>query len=346
MTVVQLLTQRSSGSSDHEPPASKTYSVHAEQVRRRALKHHEDNPSSTQTEVSKKINKSVSTYSYFLSGAYTGDIEKVANAVERYLNLNDQQYLAGAQPLFVETSIASNIEKALLAGRVTRKIVVISTDSGVGASMTLERYAKTHEGATHLFSCTPAMNTKWGLLGAVLRTLITRDSSRRVSPQSAFDELVSALKGSDRLLIFDESHFLTQDNIDVLRCLHDQTGCALALVGNDSTHQGRFRDFSGGRGMKSIAYTQFKRRIIKALRIRATDITPEDLALVVGQLLPAKVLKETIARLVIEATTNGGIGRVVAIVQLARMYADDPQTTSTANVLAALEDAQLEVGAQ
>jgi DNA transposition AAA+ family ATPase len=339
MTAVPF-PQRSSGSFADEPPASQpTYSVHAEQVRRRALKHHEDNPSVPQTEVSRHISKSTTTYSLFLSGTYTGDVDKVASAVDRYLSVYDLQHKAGASPVFVETSIAAEIEKALLAGRVTRKVVVISTDSGVGASLALKHHEERNKESTLLVSCSPATNTKWGILGAMLRRL-GMDANPRLS--LAFDEVVEALRGSGKILIFDESHFLVQEVVDVLRCLHDQTGCALVLVGNESTHQGRFRENpSGTKGMKSVAHMQFKRRIIKALRIKTSDITPKDLVLVVGQLLPPAVVKETIQRLLTEAVTNGGIGRVVAIVQLARGYAHDPAGITTDHVLAALYDAQL-----
>jgi Uncharacterized ATPase, putative transposase len=68
--------------------------------------------------------------------------------------------------------------------------------------------------------------------GAVLQKIcriLNIHTSQTIS--EAFDRVISRLKGSKRMLIFDESHFLSWEALELLRQIHDSAGISIVLSG-------------------------------------------------------------------------------------------------------------------
>ncbi len=337
MTVVQPFPAAKSGSSSHEPPALSTERI--DRVRLRLRKHLNDTEEVSQAKVAKRVSLSNSTVSLFLAGTYAGDNSAVALAIENYLDLRDQQQSIGIGPKYVRTSIAARIERAIFMAEATSAVAVIATQSGLGKTKTIFDYRESHPSSIY-FSAAPDLNTKWAVLSE-LCMVVTKDDSRRRSPAHARREIVSALAGTDRTLLVDESHFLVQECIDELRCIHDQARVALILLGNESTYEG-FRNSAGGsRGMSSTAYTQFASRVVARLHLGAHDITAKDIRMVASQMIADAVVAEAMAMLQYEAANNGGFRRVVNICRIAQMLAQTKPVTKGHVVRAISELKQL-----
>jgi DNA transposition AAA+ family ATPase len=315
---------KKSGSSVHEPQLP---SARINQIRDRFEKHLDDNRGQiTQAKVAKAIDYSEGVISTWRKGTYAGNSADVALAIERYLTTFDRRRAAEGGLTFVRTSIARRVEDAIVMAEATRKIALIINDAGVGVTEALRHYRDAHEGAV-LLECDPSMNGKWALLTALLD--VVTSGGCRMRPADAMREIVQRLEGTDRTILVDEAHCLTKPEcFEMLRRAADRAGVGLAICGNEHTYQGR-----GGNGGSALAlatsYMQFERRIVRRLRLRASEIKRADLRLVLGQLLPASVLDdEMLAKFMAEAHSAGGIGRCIAVAQTARIVArsHEPQT--------------------
>lgn len=336
MSVVQL-PQNRNGSSANEPPVLSTERI--SRVRERLRKHLNDTQEVSQAKVAKRINLASSTVSMFLAGTYAGDNGAVAQAVENYLDLYDQQQAIGAGPKYVPTSIAKRIERAIFMAEATCGAAVIATQSGLGKTRTIFNYRESHPSAVYM-PAAPDLNTKWAVL-AELAMIVTKDDTARGKLAHARHSIINTLAGTDRTLIIDESHFLNQEGIDELRCIHDQARVPLILFGNESTYEGFRSSGKSARGMGSTAYTQFASRVVARLNLGAHDITQKDIRLVGSQMIADSIIVETMPMLQFEAVNNGGFRRLVNVLRIAQMFAQSKPVTKAHVVRAIGELKQL-----
>lgn len=335
MTVVQL-PQNKSGSSANEPQLS---TERVDRVRQRLRKHLNDNPEISQAKIAKRISLSSGTVSTFLAGTYAGDNGAVSQAIENYLDLYEQQRAIGSGPAFVKTSIAARIERAIFMAEATCGVSVIATQSGLGKTRTIFNYRESHPSAVYM-PAAPDLNTKWAVLSE-LSIVVTKDDSGRGKLAHARHSIINTLAGTDRAVIIDEAHFLNQEGIDELRCIHDQARVPLILVGNESCYEGFRGTGQAARGMGSTSYTQFASRVVARLHLGAHDITQRDIRLVGGQMVPESVIVEALPPLQYEAVNNGGFRRIVNILRVAQMFANGKPVTKAHVVRAISELKQL-----
>jgi DNA transposition AAA+ family ATPase len=316
MTVVDYPVLNKSG----PPSANGDPQLPEERVdttRRRLRKHLDCNEEVSLAKVAKRIGFSSATLSLFLSSTYNGSVSNVARAVETYLNLYEQQKSVGGQPKYVRTSVARKIERAIQMAEAVRGISIIATQSGVGATWALRDHEDKYPLSLRI-SCSPDMGTRWALLAEILAVL----GKPNQRPAFARRAIVEALAGTDRTILVDESHYLTQECADILRCIHDQAEVPVVFVGNETTYEGfRVRASAGHRGIDAMAYTQLRGRLAARLTLKVRDITANDIKLIALQMAPADAVEESLLHLRSECVTSGGFRRVVRILQVAQMLA-------------------------
>ena len=88
-------------------------------------------------------------------------------------------------------------------------------------------------------------------------------------------EIVSKLKGSGRVLIVDEAQHLTVRALNHLRCISDESGVGIALIGNEEV-------YSKMRGSGQADFAQLFSRIGMRKQVLAGRLTAEDVASVFG----------------------------------------------------------------
>ncbi len=126
------------------------------------------------------------------------------------------------------TPIARSMAATLETIRATSDFGLISSEAGLGKTSGVELYVKTHPLAIAITA------TKWAAdASAVEARLFGHTDSRGWKFSCRRGEwLVQRLAGSNRLMIVDNAHRLTQGGLAFLFDLHDQTKCPVALVGN------------------------------------------------------------------------------------------------------------------
>lgn len=173
------------------------------------------------------------TLSQVLSGSYGAAAEPHLRAIDKWL---ETQLLREAAPKpagFVKTGVAREIYAVVMWAVKTDSMVLIHSPSGVGKTFTLQALRAETPGAVY-FSVDSASRRVHGVLSGIAKAM--RLNGVKLTTADLFDHLVRELKDSHRLLIIDEAHLLAgrsnDDALQILRHLHDKTGCPLVLAGN------------------------------------------------------------------------------------------------------------------
>ena len=168
--------------------------------------------------------------------------------------------------LFCTTPTAKAILDLVAYCRDTKGMGLIIGNPGVGKTTALTQFAITFYEAK-LCSMSPAHSSMSGALKRVCDALETFPSR---SVCETHEVICNALKWRQgvNVLMFDEAQHLTNQTIEELRCIHDETGVAMVFAGN-ATFQSRFNKAKGA------VFAQFSSRI--SMRLELWEPTAEDI---------------------------------------------------------------------
>ena len=144
-----------------------------------------------------------------------------------------------AGPGWVDTPSSRRIFAALACAREDGEIAVIHGGTGVGKTMTAERY-RSESKNVWIAGMSQAKNRLRPMLEEVMRACglahvhgsayrMEREIVEKIRQSRDWEDEVS--RG---LLVIDEAQHLDHPQIEELRTLHDESGCGLALLGNDA----------------------------------------------------------------------------------------------------------------
>lgn len=224
----------------------------------------------TQTEVGKELGVSGGAVSGFLSGKYKTPhtlIPKIA----RLISMNEKKEVAPKAPPFAETSISRIVWNTIAYAHLRGVIAVVYGDAGVGKTSTVKEYVRSDKQAL-LITILPVHASITGvneLIGVQLG--VRKRVSREITT-----EIIDRLKGSSRVLIVDEAQHLTVRALNHLRCISDESGIGIALVGNDEVY-----DNLWGSGNKDFA--QLFSRVGMRKQVQAKDISMADIQSIFGK---------------------------------------------------------------
>jgi hypothetical protein len=172
-----------------------------------------------------------STIYRVLKGIYDGKYENVVKAIQKY---RWQQNRSSQHTEFVENSISKLVFAGLDYALANNSITMIIGESRMGKSVGAKEWAARNNHGRAVFVTAPVV----GGVGALVRQIAGRCGvNKNKSVNDIVESLYRAFDGR-RILIVDEAHRLMPTkmtvvnpvNIELLRDLHDQTGCALALM--------------------------------------------------------------------------------------------------------------------
>lgn len=210
----------------------------------------------------------------YLESKYQGDSLALTRKLEAWVRETEERQRAPAPQAFVHTSHSKRIYAALRLVHEQGGIGAIYGDPGTGKTVAFLAYREECPAAV-LLTGSPAVRTPRAVLLRLLRAL-RRGTVGRISALASAAEY--HLARSNRLLIVDEAQHLTNEAIDLLRCLVDATGVRLVFGGN-STLWDRFHAKGG------ISFEQLTSRVTVRLHLDATRMTREDVEVVVRQAL-------------------------------------------------------------
>lgn len=179
--------------------------------------------------MAKEIGLSQSTLSAYLKGEYSGDLAKIEDRIKSYL---ERQAERGDRwrDLIVETATMREIKKTLGLIHAMRKMGVIFGPAGLGKTESAKRYVEDTPGV-HLVTAAPDCKSVAGIVFILHQSLFKEDF--KVNPRVARQAIVNRLHGSDKMLIVDDAHALTNEAIEELRAIHDSSEVPIALIGTE-----------------------------------------------------------------------------------------------------------------
>jgi DNA transposition AAA+ family ATPase len=184
------------------------------------------------------LNYDQSTVFRILKGTYEGSWTNIAKAIQSYRKLDEMRGTI-QQNEFVENRITEKIFDALDEALASNAIAIIQGESRQGKSVSLEVWRERNNHGRAVKIVAPAFGGTKGLLRAIAMAVGVNKNLDGLSMHSA----IMRAFNRNRILIVDEAHRLLPNdrrtnpaNVEILRDLHDQTGCALALVATARFH--------------------------------------------------------------------------------------------------------------
>lgn len=219
--------------------------------------------------VARAIGISAAAISQYLNGIYKGNATNVEEAVRTFLIREKEKLRAPKREVsFVETSVARKVFEVARLCHLDCEIGVIYGDAGVGKTVAIKEYARRQKDVI-------LIEADLGYTAKVLFSELHRrlGMDGRGTIHDMFEDVVSKLKDSGRLIIIDEAEHLPYRALELLRRVYDKAGVGILLVGMP-------RLISNLRGRRG-EYAQLYSRIGVAARL--TTLKEEDVQKIVGQ---------------------------------------------------------------
>lgn len=193
-----------------------------------------DNQIYTQREIAMQSGISAAALSTYLKGTYAGTVQNVENALQNWLATCEKKEKVFVEaPHFIEMPTAKRVFFALDAARICKTIVPIYGASGVGKTKACQEYTKNNQNVW-MITISPSRASLSAFLYELALELGIKDAPRRKDTLSRL--IYEKIKGTEGLIIVDESDHLTYDAIEELRYLQEKADIGFALIGNDKVY--------------------------------------------------------------------------------------------------------------
>jgi len=261
----------------------------------------------------------------FLIGEPTECLSLVRRDVATYLRENEDPGLPLENPMFCETSIAVRMEAVLSCCRQDADMGLICGASGLGKTEFLKEM-KRRDRDMIVVSGDPTTRS----LGAIL-LLISKPLpgvySRACTNTAFMLNIIDYLRGSGRLLVVDEAHFLSWESFETVRKIYDATGIGVVFVG-----QPRLYDEMKGGSRKSLLWDQIFSRVGLRCHFK-NDIQMADVEMIVDKFYPSGICKKSMEYLHSKASGPGKFRAMVKLLQRAQRLAEAEHTKVTLPLL-------------
>lgn len=192
----------------------------------------------SQKAVSKEIGYSDGAISQWLRGQYTGDNAELERKAEQWLQLREQRSQAAGImptiPTWFEGPSAASMMTAIAAAHITGDMACVYGGPGVGKTTTLRRYRDMHP-RVWLATMAPHCNTPVPALQEIAEALGIREVSY-TGARPLHRIIVRTVTNTGGCLLIDEAQHLGEKCLDQIRAIHDETGLAIVLVGNETVY--------------------------------------------------------------------------------------------------------------
>ncbi|MBC8377198.1 MAG: AAA family ATPase [FCB group bacterium] len=186
----------------------------------------------SQREVALAVGVSDTRLSQWANDKYPGSNEKIEEMMEMFLSREFTRQNNELEENFVHTSQATEMTRIFNYCHTFQDMGAIYGSPGWGKTITSQEYLRNHPDVILLAA------VKGFTRNAILLTIAQHlGMVSHLTGYRQFGLMVKALKGTDRLLILDESQFLGNDSLEVIRSLHDQSGIGVVYVGQPSLHR-------------------------------------------------------------------------------------------------------------
>ena len=218
----------------------------------------------TQTAIANELGISDAALSSFLRGSYKTP-HMIVPKVAELLKVTGKRKVAPKEPAFVETTVAKRVMEAISYCHLQGKIAVVYGDAGVGKTQAVRAYLRENSLAIGI-TISPSYASITGVNELIADQLGIRERvARRI-----YAEIISKLKDSGRVLIIDEAQHLPVRGLNHLRCMADESGVGIALIGNAEV-------YTKLRGSGKADFAQLFSRIGMRREVLTSTTTKEDI---------------------------------------------------------------------
>ena len=185
----------------------------------------------TQAALAKQAGISPGSLSTFLADSYRGNSENIAKKLLPVLEsaaARETAALTVKEPEIIETGAMREMMFGLQYASDRNDVIVIYGAPGIGKTVTLESYIKTNPTAL-FFTASPNIRSGRDIMEELLDAMGKKTQGRNKFLEKS---IIGILRGSNRMILIDEAHFLRLDGLETLRRIYDATKCPLVLVGN------------------------------------------------------------------------------------------------------------------
>lgn len=262
-----------------------------------------------------------STVHKVLKGVYGGSWDKICTAIESYKEIVDRRGTI-QQNQIVKNATVKLIHSGLDYAQANNSITMVIGDSRRGKTEAAKLWRDEHNHGRSVYVVAPPIG---GTKAFLRRIAVAVGVNKDASVANMYDAICRSFN-RNRILIIDEAHRMlpsdsrgTPINLEILRDLHDDTHCALALIAT-----ARFDD-----SMKKAEYMyeQVLGRIGMPIRLKK-QVYAKDIRPIVEQYIP-KPSPELMAECSRIANDLGRLGILVENLKVASRMANKAKSRLT-----------------
>lgn len=163
---------------------------------------------------------------------YRDNADEHVRTLNNWVEQNARQQAVKLKGKFVETAVARDIINAGKMVAENQTIGLVVGPAGIGKTRCAEALADIYKAAVFITVRWGAYHPK-GLCSIIAENLGVRGVGSWKSDnmyRSQIERIVARLAGSNRLIIIDEAHKLSDDAIELVREIHDATQCPVLLL--------------------------------------------------------------------------------------------------------------------
>lgn len=225
------------------------------------------------TAVSRALGLSAATMSQWLAEKYPGKASEIEQAVKSFIERQKEKNDApGLRIKFVDTFVSKKVFEVARICHLDGDIGVLFGDAGLGKTDAVVEYNRQNPDVILLVA---NLGYTAKVLFRKLHRKLGMDGAGNI--EDMYDDVVSKLKGSGRLIIIDEAEHLPYRALELLRSVYDNAGVGILLVGMP-------RLVANLRGKKG-EYAQLYSRVGIAYRVES--LKPEDTQSIVYSVVPS-----------------------------------------------------------
>lgn len=237
------------------------------------LQDYVDETGASQSGIGRAVGYSASVISQYLDGIYKGDVKAVETAIEQFLALEQERRAQPKETLtFLPIASAKKVLALVRAAHINGEIAVLHGDPGLGKTFNLEHYQSKYPRKVILIEAHKGYSPR--ALIVELHAMLGGDGAG--SQAYLTKEIIKLVRGGNRCVIIDEADHLNLGCLEIIRHIHDKTGCGLVLAGT----QKLMMNLRGKRKQLEQLYS----RVGDAIRI--DRLSPEDTEKMVAAALP------------------------------------------------------------
>lgn len=183
-----------------------------------------------QSQIARGIGCAPAAVSMYLSGTYgerNGNYQTLEPKIEAFLAMQESKAKREELEIgFVSTKTTRRIAEVMRDAHEGGEVAVIYGQAGLGKTQAVKHYCEQNPAAV-LIEANPSFTAL-----VLMRKLATACKLMNTgSLNDLFEAVADRLRDSGRLIVVDEAENLPLRALEILRRLHDETGCGLVMSG-------------------------------------------------------------------------------------------------------------------